>query len=377
MSDRKPKVALVSIGIGRVQRGFERYFTGLADCVRPDVDLTLFRSGRDPGSGERVPAFLGPATRMLESAPIVWRTRDPRYSRACLAFALTMLPDLRRGGFDVVHVIDPPLAVILSKLKRWFGFPGKLLLTDGCLIPPRYYPPVDHIHYVAPAHHADALAYGVPASRTTVIPCGIHTEKFARSADRAELRRKYGVAESTFVALCVSAIKRTQKRVDFVIDEVSRLPGVGMSDDVLLWLDGNPEDKALAESAAVKMGGRCRITHVPSNQVVELYGLADVLVHGALEESFGLAICESLCAGLPVLAHDTPHFRWLTGSPDYLVDMTVSGALAERLDKVRAGRGELAARARERAPEFRPRFDWRSLGPDYVELYRKLARGAA
>ncbi len=39
-----PKVAMVSVGLGRVQRGFERLFSDLFELVKNDVDITLYKS---------------------------------------------------------------------------------------------------------------------------------------------------------------------------------------------------------------------------------------------------------------------------------------------------------------------------------------------
>ena len=39
----QPKVALACIGIGRVQRGFERYFGQLFDILRNELPVALFR----------------------------------------------------------------------------------------------------------------------------------------------------------------------------------------------------------------------------------------------------------------------------------------------------------------------------------------------
>jgi glycosyltransferase involved in cell wall biosynthesis len=198
----------------------------------------------------------------------------------------------------------------------------------------------------------------------TLVPCGLDFARFAPPAGREALRERYGVGASTFVVLAVTAVKRDHKRVDHLIDEVASLEG-----DVLLWLDGNPEDDAVLEHGKRVLGPRLRVTHVASSEVPELYGLADVLVHASLEESFGLAIVEAISSGLPVRVHDNPHFRWLTGDPDCMVAMDRPGALAASL---RALRG-MPRPGPARAAAIRERFDWSVVAPAYLEMYRRLA----
>ncbi len=364
----RPKVALVSIGIGRVQRGFERYFTELFGVLGAELPISLFRSAGGAGGREIVPPMLPWATAFARRAPLEWLAGRAEYNRDCLAFAATMLPRLARERFDVIHCIDPPLAYALRHVKRVARLRACLLFTEGSVMPPRYYPRVDHIHHVAQVAHAAAVAHGVPAHAMTVVPCGLHAARFPVLEDKKALRERHGVAPGTFVVLAVSAVKREHKRVDHIIDEVSRLEG-----DVLLWLDGNPEEAAVVEHARSRLGTRVRITHVPSSDVASLYRLADVMVHAALEESFGLAILEAACSATPVLVHDAPHFEWLLGDRAQLIDMRTEGVLAARLREVAAARASEREAARARADRLRERFDWRALVPQYLAMYTRVA----
>ncbi|HEX4333765.1 MAG TPA: glycosyltransferase family 4 protein [Usitatibacter sp.] len=357
-----PRVALVSIGIGRVQRGFERYFRDLYGVLRPAAPMVLYKSAGPESDDERVPRGLWKATHAIRKAGRLAGRAE--YHRDCLAYGLCLLPELRRERYDVVHCIDPPLATVLSRLRRTIGFPGRVLFTEGTQAPPRLYPRVDHIHHVGAWALDNAVALGIPRDHMTLVPCGLDFARFAPPAGREALRERYGVGASTFVVLAVTAVKRDHKRVDHLIDEVASLEG-----DVLLWLDGNPEDDAVLEHGKRVLGPRLRVTHVASSEVPELYGLADVLVHASLEESFGLAIVEAISSGLPVRVHDNPHFRWLTGDPDCMVAMDRPGALAASL---RALRG-MPRPGPARAAAIRERFDWSVVAPAYLEMYRRLA----
>lgn len=363
-----PKIALISVGLGRVQRGFERYFTELFGVLRDEFDVTLYKSGGPQNSHEKVPTLLRPATRITRALPLKGIAGTAEYNRDCLAFGLTLLPQLLRNRFDVIHCIDPPMAFVLQRLQRSCRFRSSILFTDGCVVPPEFYPRVAHIHHVAKMAHDAALGRGFPPSQMTLIPPGIHATQFAVKTSKRDLRRKYQVSETAFVVLVVSAIKRAHKRVDYIIDEVSQLDG-----EVLLWLDGNPEDASVLEAAREKLGPRCRITYVPSADIAELYRLADVMVHASLAEAYGRAIVEAVCSGLMVLVHDSPHFEWLLQDRKCLMDMSVAGNLSARLRELRDRSESLTSVLAGRAASMRRRFDWTVLAPLYKDMYRRVS----
>jgi glycosyltransferase involved in cell wall biosynthesis len=362
------RVALVSIGIGRVQRGFERYFTDLYHLLRDDLDVTLFKSRGQRTKQEKVPPLLWPTTHLMRRLPMGQLAGSAEYNRDSIAYALTMLPQLRQGKFDVVHLIDPPMAYAVPKLRRLLPKRTALLFTEGCNMPVSMYPNVDHLHYVAQHARELALNEGIDPARTTLVPCGLHTNMFQSTRSRQELRQQHGIPDSTFVVLMVCAVRRLHKRVDHVLKEVAQLPG-----DVLFWIDGNPENDALISEIRQTMGDRCRITHVPSEQVPELYGLADVLVQASLDESFGLAIVEAMAAGTRVLVHDAPHFRWLVDDETLLVDMTAEGALREALAAVQKSGQEDKATIQARSNNIKARFDWANVKQDYISMYQHVA----
>ncbi len=170
------------------------------------------------------------------------------------------------------------------------------------------------------------------------------------------------------MVLSVAAINRNQKRVDYLIDEIAALDG-----NVLLMLDGSLDhgDPDLVRYARRKLGNRVRISHVASDKVPELYRMADVTALVSRFEAFGIAIVEAASTGMPIITHDTPHFRWLIPNPASWIDADRVGALSERL---REAMGD--SRALETmsvGPAVRDRFSWHNLAPRYATLYRHVA----
>jgi len=367
LMEHLPKTALVAIGIGATQRGYERYFSDLYELVRGDLDITLFGgvSGGRPGC--RVPRGWSRYRRIARLLPLSLRAQAAEgrhYRQDCLAYAFALAGELVRGRYEIVHVIDFFLARYLRPLLLRRLPAARLIYTNGCCAPPQLCPRVDLIHHVAePLYKVTAAQYG--DSRTRLVPCGLDPRRFRSSLSRRELRRKHRIDETTRVILAVTAINRPHKRADHIIEEVARMRG----DDVILWMDGRHEEPDLVDYACRTLGPRFRATHVPSEQVGELYHLADLFVHAALEESFGLAIVEAMSCGLPVLVHDSPHFQWLTGGGEHLVDMSRAGALAGRLEQWLAEPASIPSPDEARWQ----RFDWQVLKDEYLAMYRSLS----
>lgn len=364
------KVALVCPGIGQCQRGFERYFSDLFRVLHDRVEVTLFKGAGPEGPREKVPAFVPRNGRLSHALPIHRLVGKTPYHTESLTYGLSVLPHLRRGDFDVVHTIDPPLQKVLYWLRSKTGGRFRLLHTIACFMPHEFYPGADLIHHVGKAAYDDALAYGFSPEYLSLLPIGYPAERFRPGGDRQALRRKHGVPEDAFVILSVAAVNRKQKRIDHLIEEVARLEG-----NFFLLIDGSTEiggdvDLSLIDLARERLGARVRFCHVPSEEVIELYRLADLKVLTSLHEAFSIALVEAVSTHLPVLAHDNSHFRWLLGNEASLVDMSRPGALTGRLEKLMKDRDTLPELA---APENVRRFDWATLVDDYVELYRHVA----
>jgi glycosyltransferase involved in cell wall biosynthesis len=110
------------------------------------------------------------------------------------------------------------------------------------------------------------------------------------------------------------------------------------------------------------------ITHVPSDQVGDLFRAADVMAHAALFEAFGLSVVEAAASEVPLLVHNAPHFQWLVPNPACHIDMSKPELLADRL------RGLIAQPSTLRdltdADLARRTYGWQSLAGDYLDLYR-------
>jgi len=365
---RPLKVALACPGVGLEQRGFERMFYDIFQLISDDIDLTIYKGGGARNDREVVLKFANRNGWIAKYFPLHKLFGRSPIHLECLTFCVALLIAIRKRNYDVVHVIDPPLARLLFKFRNLFKLKFRILYTEGCKMPPDRYPPADHLQQVSLEAFQSAVSYGWPTDYMTLLPVGFYPERFEVSASRSELRQRHDIDENTFVILSIAAINREHKRIDYLTREVARLEG-----DVLLWLDGSMDqgDPDLIDFVADTLGEKCRISHVPTAEVGELLRLADLFVHGAISESFGLSIVEAASAGAPLLIHDEAHFQWLIRNSACWVDMSKEGALAVRIEGLIRDRVVLSALVD--ADGAKTRCSGHRLKPDYLAIYEKVA----
>jgi len=362
------KVALVCTGLGQVRRGFEKFTEELFDLLKDDLDITLFKGGGKAGDREIIIPNLR-RDGWFQHMPFVSQNgyRDAYYYEV-LSFSALLLPYLMAKGYDILHYIDPPLGNFLfhvkTKLKLKFKF--KTLLTNGVALRPEHCRLPDHVHHASPVPYDAFLASGIPAERMTLLPLGVHVERFLMQADRRQLRRQWDIPENRVVILSVAAINRGHKRIDYLIEEVARLDS-----RYFLVVAGRLEDPSLKRMAEERLSNRYRfITEPLYDRIVELYRLSNLGVICSLAEGFGFGIVEAMCAGLPVLTHDAPHFRWLVAEDSCLIDMTKPGRLMEAIRVLSQDKEWLQRVGKMLQEQACDRFDWSKLMRQYVEMYR-------
>jgi len=367
--DTRPlKVAMACPGVGLVQRGFERMFDDLFHLLKNDLDLTLYKGGGTVSAKEKNLIFISRNGWFLKYFPLHKLFRRTTQHVECLTFAISLLIATRGKGYEIIHCIDPPLARILYKLRKIFHLNFRLLYTEATAMPPGHYPPADHTQQISQITHQNAVENGIPENYMTVIPLGIYPENFTVTASKSELRKKYNIADDTFVVLCLAAINKYHKRIDYLIDEFKSING-----DAILWIDGSLDqgDPELIQYAKNTLGKRCRITHLPSNQVGELFAVADLMIHTALFEAFGLALIEAASTGIPVITHNSAHFQWLLNNKPCTINMSIAGKLSEKINELMVNQEQLEALGDQE--HTLKKYNWEVLKKDYLNMYVKTA----
>lgn len=356
------KIALVCTGLGKVWRGYERFTRDLFDLLREDLDITLFKGGGKTNHRERKFPHLrhdGFVSRLLG-----W-SKDP-YFYQLFTYALGLVPYLVRQRYALVHYSEPGLGNILYHARKRFKLGFRLLFSNGVGLSPDHCARADHIQELTDLYYAEAVRYGIPDEKLTCLPYGVHCKQFSVRKDRGSLRKEYGIPADKIVLLSVAAINRTHKRIDYLVREMSKL-----DDSLYLVVCGRLEDQSVTELADRLIPGRYKFITVPFEKTPEIYHLADLFVHTALEEGFCLALVEAMAAGLPVLAHNSPHFRWLIGSSEWLIDMSRPETLSARISEISRKLHDLKPALEKNRTSSLRRFNWSNLKAGYLAMYEK------
>lgn len=222
----------------------------------------------------------------------------------------------------------------------------------------------------------DALArfhrvrVGLPATKLTVVHYGLDAlpEPWAGGAAGPNL------PEDARILLAVSRLT-AQKGLDVALHALAAVRRDHPT-AVLVVLGEGPERESLAVLAA-KLGIADAV-HLPGRvgDVGGWYRRADVLVHPARWEGFGLALLEAMLAGLPVVASRVSSIPEIVvdGVTGLLVPPDDPQALAAAVDRTLREPGDLGTAGRRRARE---EFSVDRMADRTLEVYRASATTAS
>jgi len=209
--------------------------------------------------------------------------------------------------------------------------------------------------------------YGVTPERIRNVRNGLDTELFCPDAR---------VAKSENEILCVGRSTDPNKGIATLIKAVSHLP-----DHVTLTLvdDNSPDNQVRRWAREAGVLHRLRLTgRVTSDELVDLYRRAAVVVVPSRYEGFGLPAVEAMACGTPVVAARS-------GALPEVIDLTGGGVLAERddprsiasavqtlLGNVEA-RALMAKRGRERVVET---LSWPKVAAATADVYAEIVERA-
>jgi glycosyltransferase involved in cell wall biosynthesis len=201
---------------------------------------------------------------------------------------------------------------------------------------------------------------GVPADRAALFPYAVDVEYFRERAcissdTRRELRGRLGVPAEAKVVLSLAKFNEREAPWD-LLRAFARDPRT----DVWLVLAGDGPERSDLEAFASRHGhGRVRFPgYVPYAELPALYGAADLFVHPAREERWGVSVAEALASGLPVIASSR-----VGAAADLVVagenGFTYEAGRDEDLSRLMVAALELdAARVRERSEGILARWDY-------------------
>jgi glycosyltransferase involved in cell wall biosynthesis len=346
-----------------VRRGAERFVPSLGSAlVRRGHEVVHFSAAWNPGRSVEGGVEVVRLRRHLE--------HDYRHEAE---FGWRLLPRLARERFDAVHSLgrhDALASIRASRLRRdgrrtvitdlgipdpvWWRAQGRLQARAAAAV-------VRSIDvYSAMSEMAvAALAANYGRSDGVVVPGGVDLRTFVPAPER----------EPRPTILFSGAIAEPRKGVAVLLQA---LPLIAEREpDVQLWLSGPGEATVWLQAAPPAVRERVATLGVgePDRQH-ERYGRAWVTCLPSTNDSFGMALVESLACGTPLVTTTS-------GAPQELVTEGVTGELCAPLDPAALADACLRAFALARAPgtsqacrASAERFDWDlALAPLCERLY--------
>ena len=235
---------------------------------------------------------------------------------------------------------------------------------------------VDRI--VAATEHERRLlgqVYGVPRHRVSVIPLGVHRERF-RPRDRAAARARLGLDADARILLSVGRIEPL-KGLDILIESLGEMT----ERERLLLLIVGGDDRAERELARLRaVAATAGVTElvrfvgaVPHEELDAYYNAADVVVMPSFYESFGLVAVEAMASGVPVVASRVGGLSSTVadGRSGYLIPWRCPGPFAEKLDLL-LGNESLRRTLGATAAESMQGYEWDAVAARLLELYATL-----
>jgi glycosyltransferase involved in cell wall biosynthesis len=277
---------------GATDHGFEHF-------VKWDVDLlTGYDSRFVPGAERRSEAtgFFSVV------APQLWR-------------------EVRRGRFDalVLHGHTPAATLVAAaaakaariptfmRCETHLGLPRSLLknLFRRPLIG-TYYRRLDGVLAIGSANREFYRAIGVPERRIFDMPYAVDNHRFmtgARLADseRAGLRAGFGVDDDRPIVLYAAKFQR-RKHPDHLLRAAARLKREGVIFDLVMAGSGEMEPELRVLVQRLGLSNIHFAGFVNQAELPRVYAASDVFVLPSANETWGLAVNEAMCAGLPIVA---------------------------------------------------------------------------
>jgi glycosyltransferase involved in cell wall biosynthesis len=229
--------------------------------------------------------------------------------------------EVRGGAFDalVVHGHTPAAMPIAAAAAKMVGIPVFLRcethlslrrsplksLARRALVG-AYYRRLDGVLAIGSANREFYRAIGIPETSRSDMPYAVDNRRFMTEArledgERRELRAGFGVHDNRPIVLFAAKFQR-RKRPDDLLRAAARLN----RDHVVfhLVMVGSGEMEAELHDLAQYLG--LPNTHFAGfvNQAAlpRVYAACDVFVLPSENETWGLAVNEAMCAGLPVVA---------------------------------------------------------------------------
>jgi glycosyltransferase involved in cell wall biosynthesis len=261
---------------------------------------------------------------------------------------------ITEGRFDlvVVHGHTPAAMIVAIAAARAAGTPvfmhgdahlglrrSALKATLRRSVMGLFYKSLDGFMAIGRLNRELYLATGVREDRIFEMPYAVDNARFSGGAtltasERRAVRASLGVHDERPIVLYAAKFQR-RKRPGDLIEAIARLQSEGAPVALALVGSGELERELRELSASLGMEGVAFPGFVNQQALPAIYASSDLFVLPSMDEPWGLAVNEAMCAGLPVVISDE-----VGCGPDLVVNGSTgtvfpAGNVAELADALR------------------------------------------
>ncbi len=318
---------------------------------------------REPAPGVSILTYPFISRTVFQSIPPLRRAYAEAKLLERLSLAVSVLPQLVRGGYDIVH-LQKPYDMGPALLARRLGGPRVVLGCHGEDFYPGDWMLARHMDASVSCSHFNARTVAARYHRTPrVIFNGFDTSIFRPAAPDPTLRPAGGA-----MLLYVGRLM-PWKGVDTALEALPHIP------DATLVIAGDGEQRQPLERLSYELGVSKRVRFlgvVPRPMLPRLYSTADLLLATSFaSETFGISLVEAQACGLPVVATEFGGFPEVVdpGRTGLLIPPRDPHAMATAVNALLHDATRRAAMAAA-APAWAAQFTWPAVVDRVESAYR-------
>lgn len=365
------KIAILCSGLDNVLRGYETHCRTLFDCLKeeniPDTEFILYKRQGERKKNEvvlKVPYRSGFLCQFLA------KYRGDLLYWEYLFFALRFIGHciLFRKKFTTISVIEPMAAKTIFKFRKLLSGKPRIVFTHGV-----WNHPSDNINNADVFHEVSIENYKTMKAyieqhhlkKEVVLLPHFLKDPTPEIFDTAAIKKQFGIKTSN-VLLSVGAINRGHKRMDYLINEASVLPGDWSL--VVCGAASGKDGEELLQLGREKFGERFIHLLLPRGEIRKIYAVSDLFVLASTREGFGIVTLEAMSAGVPVVLHQSELFEWILKQPDCCINMAEKGALSTFLLTNAKNEGWRKEKSELNKRLFEQYYSWSGVRKEYLKL---------
>ena len=216
-------------------------------------------------------------------------------------------------------------------------------------------------------------ALGIPASKITVIHCGVGTE-FHPEYDKQECKSvaaRLGISRQ--YVLYVGNLK-PHKNVSTLLRALAQLHRRKKLCHKLVIVGDDARWKRTIVDECLRLGMGDQVVFVPyvSQELLpKIYAAADLLVMPSNAEGFGLPVVEAMACGTPVVCSQAASLPEVAGDAAAYFDPEDADNLAEVIERL-VHRSDLRESLRVKGLRRAKQFTWQEFTRKHIELYYRV-----